>query len=296
MITGQITNLDLDPAEIEMTTWEIADSKDFANIIASSVNDRVNITSIVFEDADVEYGKEYYGRATIFIRNRGWNIVNNISIIAKEREDNVTIKNHLPSIIGAPAINIRYDGKDIILNESPSTDLEFVIEPNGVVGLGEINKYSLYLLNANGDVIWRRIETEEKVHKLSDLVLSSKVYTLKACCHCTTNEVSEFASVTFIVTETSSTNLSVYLTNFFSKTLDVTRPIELHFPFDYDITTIDFSMSTTDGTVSDIVAAGQLTKENPILTIRENTLVKGKTYKIQALTNKYSTFLNVKIK
>lgn len=298
MITGQITNLDIEENEIEMTTWEIADAKDFTNIIAHSRNDTKNLTSIVFENADVEYGREYYGRAFILIKNRGWNEVNNISVITKEREDNVTIKSHLPTLIGVPALSISYNNQLVTLEDAPVTDLQFTLEPNAPIGLGKIEKCSFFLLSQNGDVVWRKIETENFSYTLSEMILeSNKIYTLKGCVHCTTNEVSEMASVTFITSSSSNSSIFIYFTNFFSKTFDVSAPLDFHIPFDYDIDeiAIDIQIVDDNGNISDVLNT-TVTKDSPILSVRANTFIRGSNYKIKAWDGKTRTFVYVKVK
>lgn len=298
MITGQITNLDIDENEIEMTSWEIADSKDFKNIVAKSINDTVNLTSIVFENIDVSYGVEYYGRASILLKGRGWNVVNNISIISKERENNVITSTHLPTVVGNPSLNIYYNDVMATLSDVPVTDITFKLEPNECIGLGKINKYSLYLLNRDGDVIWRTIESENNVHTLSNIILeNNQMFTIKGCVHCTTNEVSEMVSTTFITSSTKNGSIYIFFSNFFSNTFNVNSPLDLHLPFDYDIEEIevDIQLISSDGTVSDVLNT-TVTKDNPILSIRAYTFVRGSTYKIKTWDGKSRTFIYVKVK
>lgn len=294
MVTGQIIGIDVPIEEIQCTTWEISSTKDFTTLVASSVNDTKNLTSIVFEELDIDYGREYYGRARVLIKGRGWNVYNNVCVITKERKSNVIEENMLPTITPTPKVVLKYKEEVCDIDLVPTTDFTIELQVDEPIGIGKVNRYSYYILDQYGTVIWKRTKVETTSVKMDDMMLDDgKLYILKVCSYSTTNEVSELGSLTFITVDGTNSSIKIYLTNFFSKPLPIESDITMNLPYDLDTVSIDLSITLVDGKGGEAtVVNASTTKDNPTIIIPANTLLENGSYKIVAyvtLTNGETT-------
>lgn len=300
MIIGSILELDLDQQEQHLrTSWQISDTKDFTNIIAESLDDDVNLLSIIFPDISPTKDQQLYGRARI-LTNNGWSAYNNLDIVTRDLDDDIYI---LPSRISVPRLyTSKYDSK---ANRVPTDDLSpenhpltmFYIsndESYTVIGDSEHIASTWIIEDLEGNVVWKSIKNRKDlvIIKVDDIILDrNKVYTVKHIMHSNTNDISDCTSYKFQTVGIANQSMYAFLENFFNNLpVDYQDGFDVNIPYDQSITDFFIEIYVNKNSKLSSVFEHQLTNGNRLLTIPRNVIQPDNIYTIMFKTSAKDQF------
>lgn len=280
MLFGELLELQInDQDEHIATTWEIATDRAFTNIIASSVDDTVNKLRIVFDTLNPEAGREYYGRARVRTRNRGWGNYKNIDIIEVEKEDAIESLYTLPSRIGIPSILTSCHD----INNHSVVDFTLSVQGFSVLSEAKHTATSWYVEDIERNVIWKSEFNMQNLTSIdiSNIVLNTNsIYRFRACFHSDTNDISDCSSLTIKTVSEKNITLKIWLENkLVSSVVDYTQLIEFIYPFEEDMTDVYLSIVKMNSSSSNsTVFTTHLDKTNSTLRIPAGTLATNSCY------------------
>lgn len=208
MVVLRINNTDLPTGWSHTATdWQISTSVNFSNILVSSMNDSVNLTTIVFNN-NLELGVKYYGRARMLL-NTGFTEWSNIDVFTPKDIDEVSLLMDIPSIITAPTLRSKYD-----LNAHPSKHFTIYVN-NGFSTLGNATHESTSWIieDDTGKPIWSSFNDKENLLSLTitgNLALN-KVYRIHASLHGTNGDSSQYGTITFYTSDSSNFLINRYI-------------------------------------------------------------------------------------
>lgn len=295
MIIGSILELDLDNQEKHLrTSWQISDTKDFTNIIAESLDDDVNLLSIIFPDITPTKDQELYGRARVLTTN-GWSTYNNLDIVSRDLDDEIFI---LPSRISVPRLyTSKYDSK---ANRVPTDDLTpenhpltlFYIsndESYTVIGDSEHIASTWLIEDLEGNVVWKSIKNRKDLNiiKVDDLILErNKVYTARHIMHSSTNDISDCTSYKFQTVGLYNHAMYAWLENTFNHLpVDYQNGFEVTVPYDQGITDVFIEIYVNKNDKLSLVLDMQLNNGNRVLQIGPNVIRPNGLYTILFKSN-----------
>lgn len=294
MIIGKLIGLEIGNGDEHMaTTWQIATDYSFRNIIASSEDDTVNKTSIVFKNITPEAGKEYFGRAMVRTRIEGWSNWHNLDISVSEKQDTINNINTLPSIIGVPRVKTLCDGKDTVLENHPT--INFTIQADGYATINNTKHVatSWYIETIDNNVIWKSEYSD--INKTSidvnDVILDyNKPYKIRVCFHSETKDVSDLTSLTFCTFKEKNIAMRMFFDNklLSNTTLDTGNDIVLDLPITIPEGTpnpgdvcLYFKVVEYNDLGYKTVFTQDAVNQDRRITIPANTLRRNKTYMLQ---------------
>jgi len=176
----------------ETTDWEIATSPLFKeeDIVASSRDDEVNLTSIIF-DVDLDTDKTYYSRARV-VCDRAIFEWSKTDILKPTDFIKVAFNHAIPSVVMKPTITLDFD----VMN-FPST--MFTIKTNDINTTSNAShEYTSYIIEdmLGNPVYTKLVDKENLTSKLiGDVKLEEgRPYVIKVSHTATSNDTSDFAS------------------------------------------------------------------------------------------------------
>ena len=231
MVIGILRTIELEPGdELIAVNWHISRTRNFKEIVARSENDTVNLRVIVFSDITPRYGEEWYGRAMIRTKQRGWNKWISVDIITLNREDSLNNITALPSPVSTPnlittkfsSLKERVPKDDILHTNHPLTNFHLNVENSfKVIGEAKLVATSYWIEDINDQVVWKRIYDTKNLTsvKFNGFILDrEKIYRARAVFHTNTQDVSDPASYRFKTIGDYNYALRVFLENqFFNK-------------------------------------------------------------------------------
>lgn len=286
MLFGELLELQInDQDEHIATTWEIATDKAFTNIIASSLDDTVNKLRIVFDKLTPEPGREYYGRARVRTRNRGWGNYKNIDIIEVEKEDSIESLYVLPSRIGVPSISTScsdYQNHSLV---------DFTISVTGYSVLSEAKHTatSWYIEDIERNIIWKSEYNMQNLNSIDiyNVTLNTNtIYRFRACFHSETNDISDCSALTIKTISDKNIVLKIWLENkLVSSVTDYTQAIEFNYPFEEDMTDVYIQILKMNSVANSTVFNTHLDKSNSVLRIGAGVLENDCCYMVKYRTS-----------
>ena len=223
MVVLRINNTDLPTGWThEFTDWQISTSEDFSNIILSSMNDSVNLYTLILNE-NLEFGVTYYARARMLL-NTGFTEWSNIDIFSPKDIDETSLLMDIPSIITAPTLMTKYDK-----NAHPSTYFKVYIT-NGFSTLGNATHESTtwVIEDIAGKPIWASIDDKENLLELDinfKLPLNN-FYRVHASLKGTNGDISQFGTVTFYASDDKLFLISRYIYRY-----DLNIDVDIIHPF-----------------------------------------------------------------
>ena len=307
MVVGILKTIELEPGdELVAVNWHVSRSMNFKEIVARSENDTTNLRVIVFSDITPKYGEEWYGRAMIRTRLRGWGTWISVDIITLNREDSLNNIVALPSPISLPnLITTKYA---LIKDRNPKTDIghsnhpltNFYLNAENsfkTIGDAKLVATSWWIEDVNDQVVWKRLFDTKNLYsvKFSGLLLErEKIYRARAVFHSNTQDSSDPSSYRFKTIGDYNYALRVFLENQFFNKLNnpgfdeegtpIPHPLDTGFNF-----TLPYEPTVTDrwieihkvenGDISEVFKV-HLTDGNRDVNIAPGTLEKNAEYLI----------------
>ena len=167
MVVLRIKSLELDPGVKHIATdWEISDTQNFKHIVARSLEDRINVSSIMF-DVTLDPEKKYWARARALLDGRGYTIWGNLDIFVVKTYNDFENTTDLPTPISAP---IPKTSSDVRMHE-PTL---FTLTATGfsIYGNAKHVATSWFIEDLDGQVVWSRMY--DTIHKES--IIASSVH------------------------------------------------------------------------------------------------------------------------
>ena len=218
MLIGSILELDLSKGVKHLqTSWQISDKQDFSNILVESLNDSVNLTSIVFPDLSVDVNTQLYGRARILTDIGGWSAFNNLDIVTTDSDEDIFT---LPCKISVPRLyTSKYGSKatrqtedDLTFTNHPLT-LFYISNDESYTVIGDAihNASSWWIEDLDGNVVWKSLKDSINLNIIlvDDIILErDSIYVIKHIMHTNTNDSSDIVS--YRIRTLSMTNNTLY--------------------------------------------------------------------------------------
>lgn len=190
------------------TDWEIASNLSFSDVILKSEADKVNLTSIIFNEV-LDPNKKWYARARVLLET-GYTIWGNIDVILPADEDDVVNDaDDMPTLVAVPQLSTNS-------NQYNHTPTMFTITASGfmVIGTAGHESTSWFIEDLDGNVIWSNLyNTIYKTSiEVNDILLKTKtVYRIKAIFHSTSGDSSSIASMPIQITDNDDILLLSYI-------------------------------------------------------------------------------------
>ena len=194
MLSTRILDLDIGPNVTHLATdWEIATDTLFVNKVASSINDTVNLTSIVF-DIIVDPTIKYYARARSLIDPGGYTVWGNIDTFTPKDINDIEADVDLPTYVTLPTISTTD-----YTNVFPTTLFTITLSGYANTGPASHDSTTWIIEDIHGNVVYSRLKDKFNKNSLTftDVILESrKLYRIKAIYHSTSNDSSQIATMT----------------------------------------------------------------------------------------------------
>jgi len=202
MIYLQITDLKLSPPVTHTyTDWEVASDLQFTNIIASSLGDTTNLTSIYLDTA-LDPALKYYARARMLL-SVGYTAWSNINIFQPDNVNDSTVNLPLPSIVTIPSVSVG-DVNNVSIEKA-------TIAITGVDTLGgATHETTTYVLETlSGKLVWESRDNYNNKLAIDIppyIMQPNRVYRLRVLVKTDSRDTSQVVTTTF-KTETRTSGL-----------------------------------------------------------------------------------------
>lgn len=189
----RITELDLSTGTTHISTdYQISDDKLFNNILAESIDDHDNLTTIVF-NITLDPEIKYFARARVRL-STGYTAWGNVDLFTPDNINDIAIDLDLPSLVGVPQISL----------DSPITNHPLSLFNINVSGFSTISSSkhvatTYYIEDINGSLIWASEYNEyhrDTIFVDNMLLKKNTIYRIKAIFHTSSNDVSQVGSIT----------------------------------------------------------------------------------------------------
>ena len=277
MVLLNIESLEINPNDKHIATdWEISDTQNFKNIIASSIGDTANITSIHFNIV-LDPGVKYYARARALIEGKGYTIWSNLDIFKIKTYNDFDNTIDLPTSVATPIITT----SSSVDNHMPTL---FKIYAKGfsVIGNAKHIATSWFVEDLDGKTMWQRtFDTINKTEILpKDLILADNtVYRIKAMFHTSSNDTSALGCKTI----KTAPAISEPITSHFLKQLrnmDFSVENTVIFPKVVGAESYTVSISEITNDVAQDIAIYTHVNNECTISIKPNTIRKNCAYVI----------------
>lgn len=188
--------------------WQISADETFRNPILKSMDDTVNLSTIVFTDI-LDPNVKWYARARALIKDSGWTVWGNLDVLNYQQSLDVIASDSMPSRVATPIISTNANP------ESHDATL-FTIQASGfsVVGNATHTATSWFLEDLDGNLIWdsQYNVVNKTTIEFRDMVLKSgQIYRIRAMFHSSSNDVSSIGCKTIKIANSSDLELITYL-------------------------------------------------------------------------------------
>jgi len=191
MVVIRITDLDL-PVGVthNATDWQIATDPLFSNVILQSMNDEVNLTSIIFNEI-LDPDDKYYARARSLL-STGWTIWGNLDVFIVDDVYTTDDNLDMPGVITPPVITTDSDVKNHI-----PTLFNISVTGFSTTGTGSHVATSYFITDLYDNHLWSTLNSE--IYKdgvlIDEVVLKDGgVYKIKAMLHSSSGDVSQMVT------------------------------------------------------------------------------------------------------
>lgn len=200
--------------------WQVADNETFRNPILKSMDDTVNLSTIVFKDI-LDPNIKWFARARALIKDSGWTKWGNLDVLRYEQvAETETTVNVMPSRVATPIITT---------NSNPMYHdaTLFTITASGysVIGNATHVATSWFVEDLDGNVVWdSNFNTLDKeTIQFRNMVLKSgRVYRIRCMFHSSSNDVSSIGCRTIKISDSNDLELLTYLDD-----VDYNTPTEI---------------------------------------------------------------------
>lgn len=224
------------------TKFELSDTMNFSNIIASSISDK-NLHAVLF-DVELDPTKKYYGRAQALLTT-GWTRHANLDVVSVTLSGLTSYKNNIiPSKISIPLLRTDKD-------QSFHDVTNFKIEATGFnrVGTASHNRTIYFISDTDNNIIWYRVsETSLNSVTVDDIILQeNKQYKINALFGSSSNDFSQVATMSIC----TGGNKTLHMLS--DSTIRLYENLDLNFMVTEGITNIEVEVySITDSIVNKI--------------------------------------------
>lgn len=200
--------------------WQVADNETFRNPVLKSMDDNVNLSTIVFKEI-LDPNTKWFARARALIKDSGWTKWGNLDVLRYEQvAETETTVNVMPSRVATPIITT---------NSNPMYHdaTLFTITASGysVIGNATHVATSWFIEDLDGNVVWdsNYNTLDKEVIQFRNMVLKSgKVYRIRCMFHSSSNDVSSIGCRTIKVSDSNDLELLTYLDD-----VDYNTPTEI---------------------------------------------------------------------
>lgn len=260
------------------TKFELSDTMNFSNIIASSDSDK-NRYAVLF-NVDVDPSVKYYGRAQALLTT-GWTKHANLDVVDVRLSGLTGYQNSvLPSKLATPIIGTNgVQGNHTISN--------FTIIADGFerVGTSTHNSTIYFITDRDNNIIWYRV-TDIQLNSINvdDLILSEgEAYKINVIFGSSSNDFSQVASMTIV----TGGNDNLFLIG--NRTLLIGDDFTVHFMMVTGLTNINIEIYECGETVKLIHMENIIGNKG---TLSRNIFESGKLYLMKAKSNLDTVFKN----
>lgn len=260
---------------IAAADWEVSDTRDFSNKIATSYNDTTNINTIVFTNI-LNIGTNYYGRVRLRLTQNGYTIWSDVNVFIPTDVINHNKLDNQPSGVSIPRLMTGYP-----TTNHPGSDFVLQAKAFGVESNDILESTSWIIRDINDTILWYSFyDVTNKVTMpiTSDMIKleDNKIYRLSASFNTTGHDSSRFSTMTIHVNNNDMGNLIREDTNSIDATIANTlRILNME---GLTTTSIIIEEVTTLGNTQ--VYTTSLSSGAISFTIPANTLVTAKHYLI----------------
>jgi len=203
MIYLRMTDLLLSPPVTHISTdWQVASDLQFTTIIAQSLGDTVNLSTMLFNNPlDPEI--KYYARGRVLL-STGYTAWSNIDIFTPEDVGSGTTHAPLPSLVTIPQIALTNSGLDV-----PTYGAVINISPVDTLGSAAHESTSYVIEDSNGIPVWSSLyNVDNKSTKVipPDVLIPNSLYRLRVLVHVDSRDTAQLVTTTF-KTETRTQGL-----------------------------------------------------------------------------------------
>ena len=194
----------------EGSSWYIATDVSFSDssIVAKSVEDTKNLTSIVF-DVTLQPDVVYYSKVRVFC-NKGI-IESDVDITEVKDFIKITNTHPIPSIVNRPTITFVDNKKDL-----PATLFDISTTAISTSSNSKHESTSYLIETLDGEAVYSKLNTKDELTRKSfnDVVLEDgRPYVLRVMHTSTSGDTSVFAEEVIVVKDVSEINISSTLDN-----------------------------------------------------------------------------------
>jgi len=278
MIYLRITDLLLSPPVTHTSTdWQVADDLQFTNIIAESIGDVTNRSSILF-DVRLSSTTKYYARSRVLL-STGYTAWSNIDIFTPSDITDSGVNAPIPSLVTLPTISIT-GGPSAVTLMNPVITLGSISTTNGAQHMS-----TTYLIeDMNGAPVW--LSAKDVPGKTSKTIPIGKLtentmYRLRILVHVDSEDTSQLCTYTF-KTENRTHGLVISSLASISPIVDKVIDVNIQYGITYANATL-YSMLNGNATLAGTYnGAGA---NSNIITIPATSLKPLSTYLLHISTN-----------
>jgi len=203
MIYLRMTDLLLSPPITHISTdWQVASDLQFATIVAQSLGDTVNLSTMLFNNP-LDSGVKYYARGRVLL-STGYTAWSNIDIFTPEDVGSGTTHAPLPSLVTIPQITLTSSGLNV-----PTYGAVITISPVDTLGSATHESTSYVIEDSNGIPVWSSLyNVDDKSTKVipPDVLMPNSMYRLRVMVHVDSRDTAQLVTTTF-KTETRTKGL-----------------------------------------------------------------------------------------
>jgi len=278
MIIAKILNLKLsENVTHDATDWQISTDILFNNIVAESIEDHDNKTSISF-DQDTDVKIKYYGRARLLL-STGYTKWSNIDVFIPVYTSSIVDNMDQPTVVPVP----------MITTDSPQNthvNTGFIISATGFGEIGSATHVvtDWWIEDIDGYVIWEHLDSTSNLNYIvvDDIILKQdRIYRIRVSFGSSSNDKSQTATYTI---NTGSNKEILLITNLIS--IDYQEELNLEISYIAGIDEVSWSIKeiTQNGLVniwnSSTIGNGKFTT-----TVAPNILSENRKYILMIKTN-----------
>jgi len=191
------------------TDWEISTTLAFNNIVASSMADTVNKTSITF-NMPFNPNIKYFARARALLTT-GYTTFGNLDVFIPEQVNDIGNSDDLPTRVSIPLLETDSD-----VSEHDITLFNIKVSGFSVIGTADHSATTWLIEDINGLPIWSRVseEIDKKNILVDDVILKNDtLYRIKVMFHTSSGDTSQVVTKTIKTVKYCNIELAQYLDN-----------------------------------------------------------------------------------
>jgi len=203
MIYLRMTDLLLSPPVTHISTdWQVATDLQFTTILAQSLGDTVNLSTMLFSNP-LDSATKYYARGRVLL-STGYTAWSNIDVFTPEDVGSGTTHAPLPSLVTIPQITLTNSGLNV-----PTYGAVITISPVDTLGSAAHECTSYVIEDSNGIPVWSSLyNVDDKSTKVipPNVLIPNSMYRLRVMVHVDSRDTAQLVTTTF-KTETRTKGL-----------------------------------------------------------------------------------------